>query len=699
MVLVAITMIFAAMYFGSPGHTANAASASAVPHAGLPQLGAEVWVDQETTTPQLDHWMKLLAQCRMPYARLYMLQNQLPVGKNWKSHLVHVLGPYDEAFAAAARYGVKILFTLPTSPIPQGSAAWTRQKDAVKFIVRRYRKNPALYAWLLTNEPHLYSRLLSSEPYNTPLVISRYQTWLTHKYGGITSLNVGWGSHFTTFKNILPYPKKVDLYNQPPQASFNDWQAYWRHYLTHFLTKISAIIRQNDQNHQINVNPDNVMSNLAAQCQDIPAWRPAVTAMGCSLHPAWHFALLRRRNQYALGIGYICDEIRGFASPKPFWVTELQGGNNIYSGSKPLYPTHRDISQWTWIAIGSGAHRVIYWLLNTRPKGIESGEWSMLDFQNQPSPRLLAAASIARVIDSHPQFFYKAHPISSPITIVLSMDAMTFQLTHGNPNAQINEALGFYQAFSNLGLPVNIKMFHEYPWRNPATQGKLVVLPQLTGLTRKQAADITAFEAKGNTVVATGLTGFWNPRYQLQVLQHFPLEQALGGDFKEVRYEGTSFPITLHLNHSSMVLPARHFIGDINNNTGTVLALQDGRILATENHLRKGTSFWIPSLIGTAAWYGDHEPLAKFMNRVSAKVTRNIPFRFTTYQPHVILRTLKNGRRYLTVITNGSGSPINCRLISPADLKWKIIWGRDGTIAKNGLVSLGRRQTVVLLWR
>ncbi len=699
--LTVVTLVFAAIFFGYAGHTASAASASAVPLADLPQLGAEIWVTPDTTTVQLDHWMQLLAHFRMPYARLFMLQNQLPVGKHWKNSLVRVLVPYDKAFAAAARYGVKIAFTLPTSPIPQGSAAWTRQKDAVKFIVRRYRKNPALYAWLLTNEPHLYSQLLSGAPYNTPAIRARYRTWLKHEYGNIMSLNAEWGSRFTTFKNILPYPAKLGSYNhnQLPQASFNDWQAYWRYYLTHFLTTISAIIRQNDPTHQINVNPDNVMSNLAAQCQDIPAWRPAVTAMGCSVHPAWHFALLRRRNQYALGVAYICDEIRGFADPKSFWVTELQGGNNIYSGGKPLYPTHRDISQWTWTAIGSGAHRVIYWLLNTRPDGIESGEWSLLDFQNKPSSRLMSAGGIAKAIDSHRRFFYKAHQIASPVTIVLSMDAMTFQLAHGNPNAQIDEALGFYQAFSNLGMPVNFKMFHEYPWRNPATKGQLVILPHLAGLTRKQAADITAFEANGNTVVATGLTGFWNPRYQLQVLQHFPLKQALGGAFKEVRYEGSRFPITIHLNHSKMVLPARHFIGNINNSSGKVLASQDGRILATENHLGNGTAFWVPSLIGTAAWYGNHQPLAQFMDRVCATVVRNIPFRFAACQSHVILRTLQNGHRYLTVITNGAGSPIKCRLISPAGLKWRIMWGQADTIAKNGLISLEHHQTVVLLWR
>ena len=30
----------------------------------------------------------------------------------------------------------------------------------------------------------------------------------------------------------------------------------------------------------------------------------------------------------------------------PFWVTELQGGNNTYSGYKAFCPTKEEITQW-----------------------------------------------------------------------------------------------------------------------------------------------------------------------------------------------------------------------------------------------------------------------------------------------------------------------------------------------------------------
>ena len=60
-----------------------------------------------------------------------------------------------------------------------------------------------------------------------------------------------------------------------------------------------------------------------------------------------------------------------------------------------MEPTPADIAQWTWTSIGSGADRVIFWLLNARREGVEAGERSLLDFQQQPSARLTIATERA----------------------------------------------------------------------------------------------------------------------------------------------------------------------------------------------------------------------------------------------------------------------------------------------------------------
>ena len=108
-------------------------------------------------------------------------------------------------------------------------------------------------------------------------------------------------------------------------------------------------------------------------------------------------------------------------------MTELQGGVNTISANRPLYPFKEDIAQWLWTTFGAGADRVMFWELNSHSWGGESGEWSLLDLQNQPSERLETASKVARVINQHAALFDNSHAAESPITIILSLETMTQQ--------------------------------------------------------------------------------------------------------------------------------------------------------------------------------------------------------------------------------------------------------------------------------
>jgi beta-galactosidase len=229
----------------------------------------------------------------------------------------------------------------------------------------------------------------------------------------------------------------------------------------------------------MHLNPAGITGNLADVSDNLPAWRDFLDTLGCSIHPAWHFGLLDR-DRYALAVSYTNDLVRGSIEPKPYWVKELQGGNNIYSGNVAMEPTAEDIAQWTWTSLGAGARRVIYWLLNARREGVEAGEWSLLNFAQQPSERMKTASRVAEVIAHNASFFSQAKPASSPVTLILSLQTFTFEEVYprgSDPaygrkddpargsNAHFLEAMGFYETLSRLGAPPNVKMFDNYDWR------------------------------------------------------------------------------------------------------------------------------------------------------------------------------------------------------------------------------------------
>ena len=97
--------------------------------------------------------------------------------------------------------------------------------------------------------------------------------------------------------------------------------------------------------------------------------------------------------------------LRSGAGPIPWFMTELQGGNNTYSGKQPICPTKEEIAQWLWINIGSGSEGGMFWCLNPRKSGFEAGEWAMLDFHNEPTDRLLMASAVSKSIADHSRFF------------------------------------------------------------------------------------------------------------------------------------------------------------------------------------------------------------------------------------------------------------------------------------------------------
>jgi len=431
----------------------------------------------------------------MPVARIFVMWSYLETGpEQWDYSL------YDQVFRAAEKYHVRIVTTLtPGGPPPflkgngtQGAGyppteeARAAAAEYILKVVDRYKNSPALDTWLLVNEPGI-------APASNPLAVAEFRVWLQKQYAGIGPLNQSWGTAYGSFAEATPHGDAGDFASKNREI---DWLDFWRTYQTEQLQWIEQQVRLHDANpaHGMHVNPHALISNMAGLSDDLASWRPFLDSLGCSIHPAWHFGLLNR-NQYALGVSYINDLVQGSSEPKPHWVTELQGGNNIYSSTKPMDPTADDIGQWVWTSIGAGADRVIFWLLNARRQGTEAAEWSLLDFQQRPSRRLETASAIAEIIDSHEDFFRGAHVLESPVTVILSLETETLEEQYHDAdypgrdsNAHLLAALGMYQALSQIGVPPRVKLFGDYDWRAKTSARRVASCPMRAPSLRARSA-------------------------------------------------------------------------------------------------------------------------------------------------------------------------------------------------------------------
>jgi beta-galactosidase len=675
-----------------------------------PQLGAQIWIEPGQTPAEIDAWFAQLESAHMPVARLFMMWTYLETAPGqWDFSL------YDAAFRAAEKHHVHIVATLtPNGPplfrggnggqgrdiitTPQGEAA---AAVYIAKIVERYRGSPALDTWLLVNEP-------GQHPVSTPLALAAFRTWSAQRYGTVEAMNAAWGTRFTTFSVVEPVSdERVWSHNREL-----DWRTFWESFQTAQLKVLADEVRKSDAVHPLHLNPAGITGNFADWSDDLPAWRSFLDTLGCSIHPAWHFSLLPR-DRYALGVSYTNDLVRGSIEPKPYWVTELQGGNNIYSGTKPMEPTPDDIAQWTWTSLGAGADRVIYWLLNARREGVEAAEWSLLDFAQKPSDRLVTAARIAGIVDKESAFFSTAKPLPTPVTIILSLQTMTFEEVfhqEDDPayhrkedpargsNAHFLEAAGFYQALSSLGVPPSVKQFDDYDWKAVTPERRIAILPDMREVSEAQIDSLKAFVEHGNVLLISGLSGFYGPHAKAWPLAGFPLGEIVGAQLKEVHLREAPPQITMDSAHP---LPSQLWLSTVTPQSAHAIAREGNEVVATERTLPGGGSvIWIPSPIGLGAWFTDSDPLALYLRSQILSKVNAVPFPQLTPSPACVLRVLQQKGSYATIVTNGGSTSTQCMLKVPAHLKPVTLWGVAPNLNEDKAVfDLGSRGTTVVLWR
>jgi len=666
--------------------------------AQAPQLGAQIWIEPGQTPREIDAWFARLESSRMPVARLFMMWSYLqPSAKEWDFTL------YDAAFRAAEAHHVGIVATLTPSGYPlhlggdgtQGvgvtrtAALKAASEDYIRRVVRRYRTSPALDTWLLLNEP-------GEPPSASPLAVDAFRAWLGKRYTSIAALNIAWGTDFRAFSDVTP-PSGRNSWNMTGPI---DWTTFWREFQTQQLGDMAAAVRAEDPRHPLHLNPHALVSNLAELSDNLPAWRAFLDTLGCSIHPAWHFGPLTT-DRFALGVSYVNDLIGGSIEPKPHWVTELQGGNNISSSTRPMNPTAEETAQWVWTSLGAGARRVIFWLLNARRSGVEAGEWSLLTFQQQPSRRLEISSRIAAVLDDHAELFKHAQPARPPVTLIFSLETLTYEAAFArndfpgrDRNAQLLELLGIYESLARLGPPPAIKHFDDYAWEATGER-RVAILPDVRVLTQPQIERLRRFVSNGNTLLVTGLTGFYDPYGKAWPLAGFPLSRVTGGELKEVSFVKDIFPFGL------AELPSHLWFSTITATSGRAISMRDGEVTATDWRMPgAGRVIWIPSPIGLGAWLKDPAPLARFFRQAVPEAYGALPFRFHEPGHSCVVRVLRSGDAYVTVVANGAAKSTVCTLEHSQTARPDVLWGEAPKFAPGQTeFLLEPKSTTVLEWR
>ena len=641
------------------------------------EIGAQVFIEPGQSDSDIDTWFRLLHNNNMKICRIRMFESYMhqPDG-TWDFSL------FDKAFVAAEKYNIKVYGTLfPYTEktniggfkFPASDSQFADIAVYIKQVTEHFSKFKSLFGWVLINEPGVEGKIP-----NTEFTAAKYEEW----------------------KKVHP-PKNLTADGFPVLVDFSR-QRFLVDYTTWYLSWLASEVRKYDTKSQLHVNNHQIFKISAEY--NFPEWRKFLSSLGGSAHASWHFGYFNRQ-QYALAMAANCEMVRSGAGNIPWFMTELQGGNNTYSGFDPMCPTSEEISQWLWLVVATEGKGAIFWSLNPRSSGIEAGEWGLLNFQNTPSDRFTAAADIAGIIIRDKSLFSGMKEVNSGINILYTRESLWAEkelikdlpsdLAGRKEGGVMKSVVAYFEAINNLGLNAGISTFDEFDFSQNDYKGKVIILANQICIPESDYQKMEHFVACGGKLIVDGLSFYYNEDMQCAFLPRFKMAGVFGGTISEFICTENLF----NLQPGKSDLPAHLWQGMIENKAGEVLGISHGKATSTRNHYKQGEVLWIPSPIGLGAFVsGDGSGITKLMAEELKEQVQNFPVSFASTQTSVIMKTLKSGSSYITVLINKSGEKKNILLKSNKSLSSKILYANKTGMVKGNTVSISSEETIVIQW-
>ncbi len=642
-----------------------------------PMIGAEIFIEPGQRPEDIDTWFKRLHEAGMTITRIRLFENYMrdPAG-NWDFSL------FDHAFRAGERYGIAIYGNLfpATSFDDIGGFKFPRDEDHlteiaeyIRQVVQHFSRYKSLYGWVPINEPGV-GGYLDKQPLTTK------------KFGEWKAANPQQTRNEAGFMHFDFAEEKFLLH-------YNSW----------FLDWLAQEIRSYDPERPIHVNNHNVFDNVAEY--DFPAWRHFLTSLGASAHASWHFRYYAREH-YALAVDATSEIIRSGAGDIPWMMTELQGGNNTYSGYDAMCPTAEEISQWLWITTGAEAKGSIFWCLNPRASGIEAGEWALLDFQQQPSDRLIAASSVANTLKQHEDLFAEAKAVTSGIHLLYARESLWVEkkLLNGikdqtlearTSGAVMKSVLAYHQALAENGIQASIQEFSEFDFSAADFTNKAIILAHQVAIPSAYWPSIARFVEHGGKLIVEGLSGYYNEHAICTWCTTPPWTTLFGAAVSEVKVVDRLFQLAL--NTGGRPLPAHAWQGLLKPTTAQVIAHTGNTASGIRHTFGRGQVVWLPAPLGLGARVAqDYAPLADWL---TTELPLEGTIRFAAPQPGLLMKTMESNGQLISIVVNKHTDVQVPSIVGlPSGRQGEIIYRNNGAVLHGQSLTIHPEETVVVVW-
>jgi len=516
-------------------HGETPASASAVRQAKLAELtgqlriGSEFFLNRTDTKADVDRQFQMMHATGLTLVRIFIIWDDIERTPGvWDFHR------YDWIYDAAARNGIQIAATLCAEDPPgwMGKTPFyhgklnvndpaNRSAAAVYLekVVGHFKNHPAQGIWLLMNEPIEVDDTEAA-------TFHRFGDWLHAKYGSLGNLNRVWFHPLKSFTDAAITKDQLNGYWTDYHAVI-DWRDFTLDDLINELAWVKRSVEAIDPEHPTHFNvvrpigdtigfPAGVDPWTASPGRtNLDAWRmkSVPDILGVTMHRTMRPST--PESDYGELYAYRLDLIAGASKaspPKPLWVTELQSGNNIFTGEFPRDETPGDLTRRIWDSYGAGARAVIFWLWNPRNLGTEGGEWALVNLDGTPSDRVPAVKAVTETLEKN-RWLSEARPQAAKAAILYNREAEVLMSLDGrlqHREGEITEALlGCYLALHRAHVPTDFVDLDQLK-SGELQKYDVLYIPYSYALDDQAIDALKNYVSRGGTLWADGLTGLKN---------------------------------------------------------------------------------------------------------------------------------------------------------------------------------------------
>ena len=227
----------------------------------------------------------------------------------------------------------------------------------------------------------------------------------------------------------------------------------------------------------------------------------------------------------------------------------------------------------------------------------------------------------------------------------------------------------------------------------------MAILPHIITLRLEYYDAIKAFLKGGNKLIVLGSTGYYDENENCMFQKPFPLKAEFGASLADLILHADHFRIPAM--NGKYNLEVRSWMGVIENYSAEPISKFGQYVTGIRNKTSNSEVVWIPSNIELGGWMYGNNAFSAFLCDEVKPFVANQPFEFKNKAGNIIMHTMTDGTRHVTVINNGENATNRVQLTNKEGKAARVIFCSDKgrqKIAAGKTLELSPRECLVLMW-